>query len=85
MVDGDVKMGSKGVPYSAKLELDMFLKRLYNGEAHYAEFESLRLNQKKEMARIKTTKSCLNDLFVKFQVDHDKVTCRPLRLNGQYL
>ena len=78
-------MGSKGVPYSANLELEMFVKRLYNGEAHYAEFESLRLNKNKEMAHIKTTKSCLNDLFVKFHVDHDKVTCRPLKLNGKYL
>ena len=78
-------MGSKGVPHSARLELDMFLKRLFNSEAHYEEFESLRLNKNKEMAKIKSTKSCLNDLFVKFRVDNDKVTCHPLKLNGKYL
>ena len=81
----DVKMGSKGVPYTAKLELQMYLNRLYNSEAHYAEFESLRLNKDKQMARIKTTKSCLNDLFVKFQISYDKVTCNPLKINGKYL
>lgn len=81
----DVKMGSKGVPYTAKLELQMYLNRLYNSEAHYAEFESLRLNKDKQMARIKTTKSCLNDLFVKFQISYDKVTCHPLKINGKYL
>ena len=85
MDDGSVKMGSKGVPHSANLELDMFLKRLYNGESFYVELESLRLNKKKEMARIVTTKSCLSDLFVKFHVAHDKVTCSPLKLNGEYL
>ena len=63
----------------------MYLNRLYNSEAHYADFESLRLNKDKKMARIKTTKSCLNDLFVKFHVSYDKVTCQPLKINGQYL
>ena len=80
-----MKMGSKGVPHSANLELDMYLRRLYMGEAFYVELQSLRLNKKKEMARINTTKSCLTDLFVKFHVAHDKVTCSPLKLNGKYL
>ena len=85
MDDGSVKMGSKGVPHSANLKLDMFLRRLYTGESFYVELESLRLNKQKEMARIQTTKSCLSDLFVKFHVSHDQVTCFPLKLNGEYL
>ena len=78
-------MGSKGVPHSANLELDMYLRRLYMGESFYVELESLRLNKHKEMARIVTSKNCLSDLFVKFHVAHDKVTCSPLKLNGEYL
>ena len=85
MDDGSVKMGTKGVPHSANLQLDMFVNRLYTGKSFYVELESLRLNKKKEMARIQTRKKCLNDLFVKFHVAHDKVTCSPLKLNGEYL
>ena len=85
MDDGSVKMGSKGVPHSVNLELDMYLRRLYMRETFNIEMESLRLNKKKEMARVVTSKSCLNDLFVKFHVAHDKVTCSPLKLNGEYL
>ena len=49
MEDGTVKMGSKGVPHSANLELDMYLRRLYMAEAFYVELQSLRLIKKGQM------------------------------------
>ena len=50
MDDGSVKMGTKGVPHSANLQLNMFVHRLYTGKSFFVELESLRLNKKKEMA-----------------------------------
>ena len=46
---------------------------------------SLRLNRNKEMSRMSMKRSNLSDIFLKMQVQDDKVTCTPLRKNNEYL
>ena len=78
------KLGSKGVPRNAKLELDHYLARLYQGQEHFVDVRSLRL-VKSRMARTKMKKTALNDLFMKFAVQNDHITCFPLSEDGKIL
>ena len=81
----EVKMGSKGIPHNAKLESEAFLQALFSNNSHYVTIRSLRLNNRREMARITQMKKGLSDIFVKFRLEDDGITCKPLTLNGQYL
>ena len=78
-------MGSKGIPHSTNLNLNRYLDALYSKGSHYVKLRSLRLNKDRTMTRITQTKSGLSDIFVKFPLDSDGVTCLPLRKNGTYL
>ena len=81
----EVKMGSKGIPHNQKLQSEAFLETLFCNNSHYVTIRSLRLNNRREMARITQLKKGLSDIFVKFRLDDDAITCKPLTLNGQYL
>ena len=82
--DYSIKLGSKGVPHSIRLELDNFRDKLYGDVTTEVELQSLRL-VKNKMTRVKQRKNALNDFFVKFHVMHDRITCKPLRKNGEYI
>lgn len=82
---GEVKFGSKGVPKSCNLTLATYLECLYGLESHKIEMQTLRLNREKQMSRIKMRKRGLSDIAVKFFVDDDKITCRPLKKNKKYV
>ena len=75
------KLGSKGVPRLAKLELGNFLSRLYFGTEHIINVRSLRMVNNR-MSRTVQKKSALNDLYLKFGVHHDRISCSPLSENG---
>ena len=81
----DVKMGSKGIPHSARLTMNMYLETLYGKGSHYVEMRSLRLNRKRQMTRITGTKRGLSDIFLKYRITDDGITCSPLMKNNEYL
>ena len=81
----EVKMGSKGIPHSAKLTLNEYLDSLYGKGSHYVEMRSLRLNRKRQMTRTTVTKRGLSDIFLKFRVADDAITCSPLMKDNEYL
>ena len=83
----DLKKSTKGVPKSNHFEMDMFKSVLLDETTprQTCTVNSLRLNSDKEMSRISTVKSSLSDIFVKMRVESDKITCRPLTLNGKLL
>ena len=78
-------MGSKGIPNSAELDLEGYLQTLYAKGSHHVTMRSLRLNSKREMARITFMKRGLSDIFLKFRLADDGITCLPLTLNNEYL
>ena len=82
---GEVKMGSKGIPHTQNLRSDSFQEALYGKGSHYVTMRSLKLNKKREMTRITMQKRGLSDIFVKFQLADDGVTCSPLMKNNEYL
>ena len=46
---------------------------------------SLRRDQTKEMFRMQITKTSMSDVFLKMQVQNDKITCKPLEIAGKIL
>ena len=71
--------------FSEHLELEAYLQKLYGNSSHHVTLRTLRLNRNQEMTRITQIKSGLSDLFVKFHLDDDGITCRPIKINGQYM
>ena len=82
--DGDVKLGTKGLPHHVKVKLENFKKCLYDGESYNVELQSL-TKKNNQMSRVKTVKSGLSRIFVKFPVHDDKITCTPLQNGNIYL
>ena len=82
--DETSKAGQKGVPTSCKITMDQFVQKLYNNEKTTVDMRSLRTVDG-QMARTKMTKVALSDLFCKFRVSDDKITCLPLTENNEYL
>lgn len=80
-----VKCGTKGIPHSQKIQLEAFLSKLYGHTDHKVKLTSLRLNKDKVMSRISLIKKGLTDLFVKFPLDDDKITCAPLKLDDHFV
>ena len=72
------KRGSKGIPHSEHLKMTNFVEQLYGKESHYVTLRTLRLNKQKKMSRFTIRKRGLNDMFMKFHVDEDAITCTPL-------
>ena len=80
----ETKLGTKGVPRSSKLVLQNFLDKLYFGTSHCIEIRSLRMINNR-MARTRQTRTALSDLFLKFAVQNDRISCAPLCENGKIL
>ena len=82
--DGSTKRSSKGVPHSCELTLKNYLDRLYGNSDTYSTLRSLRVvNQ--QMSRVNENRKSLSDLFSKFRVQDDKISCAPLTVNNKYL
>ena len=94
----DTKFASKGIPHTVEVTMQVrllfsvilicqnYLKTLYDNEQSTVTFPALRLNNKtKEMERLTLTKTGLTDLFCKFYVSDDKITCYPLFENNEFL
>ena len=73
-------------PYQSEdLELQAYLEKLYGHASHHVTLRTLRLNRNQEMTRITQLKSGLSDIFVKFHLEDDGITCKPIKINGKYL
>ena len=84
---GEIKKSTKGIPHCNSFEMETWLSVLFDESfpLQSVEINSLRLNRNKEMSRMQCQRSSLNDVFLKMQVNSDKVTCTPLMKNGQFL
>ena len=83
--DESVKLGTKGIPHSEQIDIEAFIDKLYAHGDHTVKLRSLRLDQNRVMSRIEQVKKGLTDIFVKFPVDEDMITCRPLKHDSKYL
>ena len=72
------KDGRKGIPNTAKLELEDFRDKLHNESEHNVRVNSLRLNKDKQMVRTTLTKRGLSSVMVKMRINSDSINCYPL-------
>ena len=82
--NGSSKSGTKGVPGSCRLTLEDFRAKLYQNVPKIVDIRSLR-QVSGQMARTTQRRTALNDLYCKFRVDSDRITCRALIENGKYM
>ena len=82
-----IKKSTKGIPHVNQFEMETWLDVLMNETCpnKTVQINSLRLNRKKEMSRMSVTRSALSDIFLKMQVNSDKVTCTPLKQYNEFL
>ena len=87
MYSDKVKEAKKGIPYSFKLVMDDFKQTLYGDTTyqHKVIVKSLKLNTAKQMTRTTMRKNGLSDIHIKLQTSDDRITCTPLKINGEYL
>ena len=83
-MDGRVKQGTKGVPHSVDVRLQNFKDCLFEGKQFQVELQTL-TKKNNQMSRVKTMKKGLSRIFVKFPVQKDHITCKPLQENGFFL
>ena len=81
------KKSTKGIPHSNNFSIETWLSVLMdqNFPQQSVTINSLRLNRFKEMSRMKYERLSLSDVFLKMQVQSDKVTCTPLMKNKKLL
>ena len=86
-VPDNIKSGYKGICHAEgdKLTLDMYVNSLYGNEDKMVTNRGFRLNREKQMIYYQQVKRGLNNIFCKYQVDNDRITCHPLCKNGKIL
>lgn len=84
---GSIKKSTKGIPHSNQYSMETWLSVLLDSSfpQQSVTINSLRLNQKKEMSRMKMQRSSLSDIFLKMRVQDDKISCSPLMENNKFL
>ena len=76
-----------GVCYSEsrKLKLKHYLDCLFEGKSFQAVNRGFKTNKHHQMMYYEQPKEGLNPVFMKFDLEDDLITCKPLKRDGQYL
>ena len=77
----------KGVCHTEgkRLRLEHYLNCLYKNENFQVINRGFRTNKDKQMIYYELPKQGLNPIFLKFEIEDDLITCKPLKINGVYL
>ena len=77
----------KGVCHAEgkRLTLDHFVNSLNNGSEFLTTLRGFKQNSRNQMKYYEMTKSGLNPVFIKFEVDDDLISCKPLKINNEYM
>ena len=83
----DQKTGYKGICHAEakKLTLNSYLECLYGSKSTEVENRGFKLNKNKQLVYYEQVKRGLNNIFCKFRVQNDHITCTPLTENGEYI
>lgn len=76
-----------GVCYaeSKRLTLEDYLNSLFEGTSFQAVNRGFKVNKDHQMMYYEQVKEGLNPVFIKFDLEDDLITCKPLKSNGQYM
>ena len=78
------KLGTKDVPHSSNLQIQQFLDKLYDHKSAHVPVRGFRMKNE-SLVRMTQFKSALSDLYAKFRVADDKISCSPLTVNNEYM
>ena len=83
----DTKTGYKGIcrTEAKKLNLEAYLECLYGSTSKEIENRGFKLNKQKQLVYYEQKKRGLNNIFCKFRVQDDFITCKPLTRDGKVL
>lgn len=83
----DQKTGYKGVCHAEarRLTLEAYLECLYGSTTTLVHNRGFKLNKEKQLVYYDQLKRGLNNIFCKFRVQSDCITCKPLTKNNQVL
>ena len=83
----DRKTGYKGICHTEakKLDLQAYLECLYGSTAKEIENRGFKLNKQKQLVYYEQKKRGLNNIFCKFRVQDDFITCKPLTKDGKVM
>ena len=83
----DSKTGYKGICHTEakKLNLQTYLECLYGSTAKEIENRGFKLNKEKQLVYYEQKKRGLNNIFCKFRVQDDFITCKPLTKDGKVM
>ena len=77
----------KGVCHAEgrRLTLEHYLACLYEGKSFIAVNRGFKANKNRQMMYYELPKQGLNPIFLKFELEDDLITCKPLKKDGNYL
>ena len=77
----------KGVCHteSRRLKLEHYLACLYENKPFIVKNRGFKCNKDRQMIYYELPKEGLNSIFLKFILSPDLITCKPLKINGEYL
>jgi len=78
------KIGTKGIQHDANLQYENFERALFGSSSNFVQTRSLTMKDGK-MCRTNIEKLGLSDIFVKYRVEDDRITCTPLTQNGKII
>ena len=70
---------------TSRLKLEHFLSCLYENQSYFVQNRGFKCNKDRQMVYYEMNKEGLNNIFCKFHLEDDLITCKPLQINGQYL
>ena len=68
-----------------RLRLEHYLSCLYDDEVVSTINRGFKLNKQRRLAYYEMSKRALNSIFLKYDVQQDRITCKPLRRDGKIL
>ena len=82
-----IKKSTKGIPHLHEYSMETWLSVLLDSSfpQQSVVINSLRLNYEKVMSRMKMQRNSLSEIFLKMQVQSDRISCTPMQKNGQYI
>ena len=85
--EDDKKTGYKGICHAEakKLTLNSYLECLYGSSSAEVQNRGFKLNRNKQLVYYEQLKRGLNNIFCKFRVQDDHITCLPLTENGAFI
>ena len=67
------------------MRLEHYLNCLYEDTVPQTINRGFKLNKQRRLAYYEVSKRALNAIFLKYDVQADRITCKPIRRNGKVL